>query len=138
MERFQSRSASMIKSFNPSSIPAPSGTYIHGIELPPNARVLFLAGQTPGRMDGTIPETFEEQIEVVWQRIGAILAESGMTYRDLVKVQTFVTRPEYMPKTSAARARILAGHRPTATLLCITSLADPRYMVEIEAIAAKV
>jgi enamine deaminase RidA (YjgF/YER057c/UK114 family) len=60
-----------------------------------------------------------------------------MSYKDLVKVQTFVTRPENMPKTSAARARILGGHRPTATLLCVTALADPRYLVEIEAIAAK-
>ncbi len=127
----------MIHSFNPGSIPAPSGTYTHGIEVPPNARVLFIAGQTPGRTDGTVPETFEEQVEVVWQRIGAILAEVGMSYQDLVKVQTFVTRPEYMPKTGAARARVLGGHRPTATLVCITSLADPRYMVEIEAIAAK-
>lgn len=127
----------MLHSLNPASIPAPSGTYTHGIEVPPNARVLFIAGQTPGRMDGTVPETFEQQVDVVWQRIGAILAEAGMSYSDLVKVQTFVTRPEYMPKTGPARARALGSHRPTATLVCITSLADPRYMVEIEAIAAK-
>jgi enamine deaminase RidA (YjgF/YER057c/UK114 family) len=128
----------MIRSFNPGSIAAPSGTYTHGIDVPPNARLLFIAGQTPGRPDGTVPDSFEEQVELVWQRIGAILAETGMSYRDLVKVQTFVTRPENMPKTSAARARILGGHRPTATLLCVTALADPRYLVEIEAIAAKV
>lgn len=128
----------MIKGFNPTSIPAPSGSYIHGIDVPANARLLFIAGQTPGRADGTVPESFDEQVEVVWQRIGAILAEGGMSYGDLVKVQTFVTKPEHMPKTGAARKRFLGEHRPTATLVCITSLADPRYMVEIEAIAAKV
>ena len=68
----------MIKVLSPQSIPAPSGSYAHGMEVPPNARLLFIAGQTPGRMDGTIPTTFEEQIDVVWQRIGAILAEAGM------------------------------------------------------------
>ena len=128
----------MIKIFNPKSIPAPSGSYVHGMEVPPNARLLFIAGQTPGRMDGSIPTTFEEQVEVVWQRIGAILAEAGMDYSNLVKVQTFVTKPEYLPKTSAARKRILGENKPTATLMCITSLATPEYMVEIEAIAAKV
>ncbi|MFM9971879.1 MAG: RidA family protein [Burkholderiales bacterium] len=128
----------MIKTLNPSTIPAPSGSYVHGLEAPPNARLLFIAGQTPGRMDGSIPATFDEQIEVVWQRIGEILKAAGMGYSDLVKVQTFVTKPEYLGKTSAVRKRILGDHRPTATLMCITSLATPEYMVEIEAIAAKV
>ena len=127
----------MVRGFNPASIPTPSGSYIHGIEVPPSARTVYVAGQTPGRADGSVPETFEEQVEVVWQRIGAILADAGMTYNDIVRVCTYVTKPEYMPKTSAARKRILAGHRPTATLLCITSLADPRYMVEIDCVAAK-
>ena len=127
----------MIKAFNPKSIAAPSGSYIHGIEVPREARLLFIAGQTPGRPDGSIPEAFDEQVEVVWQRIGAILAEAGMGYEDLVKVQTFVTRQENLARTSAIRKRFLGEHRATATLLCINSLADPRYLVEIEAIAAK-
>lgn len=127
----------MIEVLNPQSIPAPSGSYCHGMMVPPNARMLFIAGQTPGRMDGTVPSTIEEQIEIVWQRIGTILAEAGMEYKDLVKVQTFVTKPEYLAKTSAARKRVLGEHRPTATLLCISSLASPEYMVEIEAIAAR-
>jgi 2-iminobutanoate/2-iminopropanoate deaminase len=126
-----------IKAFNPKTIPAPSGSYIHGIELPPNARILFIAGQTPGRADGSVPENFEEQVEVVWQRIGAILAEQGMNWSNLVKVTTFVTKQENVSKTSAIRKRILGDARPTATLLCISGLADPRYGVEIEAIAAK-
>jgi enamine deaminase RidA (YjgF/YER057c/UK114 family) len=127
----------MVRRFNPASIPAPSGSYIHGIEVPPGARTVYVAGQTPGRMDGSVPEAFEEQVELVWQRIGAILADAGMGYADIIRVCTYVTKPEYMPKTSVARKRILGDHRPTATLLCITSLADPRYMVEIDCIAAK-
>lgn len=127
----------MIRSFNPKNIAAPSGSYIHGIEVPPGTRLLFIAGQTPGRPDGSIPESFEEQTEVVWQRIGAILADAGMSYSDLVKVQTFVTKPENLSKTSAIRRQFLGEHRATATLLCITSLANPRYLIEIEAIAAK-
>jgi 2-iminobutanoate/2-iminopropanoate deaminase len=128
----------MVRPFNPPSIPAPSGSYIHGIEVPPNARLLFISGQTPGRSDGSVPENFEEQVEVCWKRIGAILEGAGMGFADLVKVQTFVTKQENVSKTSAIRKRVLGEHRPTATLLCISGLADPRYLVEIEAIAAKV
>jgi enamine deaminase RidA (YjgF/YER057c/UK114 family) len=126
-----------IKRFNPSTIPAPSGSYIHGIDVPASARILFIAGQTPGRDDGSVPENFEEQVEVVWKRIGAILEEAGMDFSHLVKVTTFVTKQENLSKTSAIRKRILGDNRPTATLLCISGLADPRYGVEIEAIAAK-
>ena len=126
-----------IRSFNPQSIPAPSGSYIHGIEVPADAKILFIAGQTPGKADGSVPENFEEQVEVVWKRIGAILEGAGMNYSNLVKVQTFVVGQENMPKTSAIRKRILGDTRPTATLLCISGLADARYKVEIEAIAAK-
>ena len=126
-----------IRSFNPQSIPAPSGSYIHGIEVPADAKILFIAGQTPGKADGSVPENFEEQVEVVWKRIGAILEGAGMNYSNLVKVQTFVVGQENLPKTSAIRKRILGDTRPTATLLCISGLADPRYKVEIEAIAAK-
>ncbi|MCC6472271.1 MAG: RidA family protein [Burkholderiales bacterium] len=127
----------MVRAFDPPSIPKPSGSYTHGIEVDAGTRLLFVAGQTPGRSDGSIPDTIEEQLDVVWQRIGAVLAGAGMGYSDLVKVQTFVTRTEYLPKTSAARLKYLGSHRPTATLVCITQLADPRYMVEIEVIAAR-
>jgi 2-iminobutanoate/2-iminopropanoate deaminase len=127
----------MIKAFNPKSIAAPSGSYIHGMELPRNSRLVFIAGQTPVRPDGSIPESFEEQVELVWQRIGAVLGDAGMNYADLVKVQTFVTRQENLGKTSAIRKRFLGDHRATATLLCISALADPRYLIEIEAIAAQ-
>ena len=126
-----------IKRFNPPTIPAPSGSYIHGIDVPASARILFIAGQTPGRDDGSVPDNFEEQVEVVWKRISAILKEAGMDFSHLVKVTTFVTKQENLAKTSAIRKRILGDNRPTATLLCISSLADPRYGVEIEAIAAK-
>ena len=44
-----------IKRFNPSTIPAPSGSYIHGIDVPASARILFIAGQTPGRDDVRLP-----------------------------------------------------------------------------------
>jgi 2-iminobutanoate/2-iminopropanoate deaminase len=120
------------------SIPAPSGAYVHGIEVPANARTLFIAGQTGRNDDGSVSADFEEQVEVVWTRIGKILAGAGMSYSDLVKVQTFVVGPENMSKSTAIRKRVLGEHRPTATLLAITALVDPRYLVEIEAVAAKI
>ena len=127
----------MLKAHVPKTVPAPNGTYSHAIEVPPNARWLFVAGQIPVRPDGSIPATIEEQTEVVWQNILAVLADAGMGIGDVVKISSFLTKHENFPRFAQVRARFLGNHRPASTLLVITSLAKPEFLVEVEAIAAK-
>ena len=127
----------MLKIHNPKSVAAPIGTYSHGIETPPNARWLHVAGQIGVRPDGSVPATIEEQTEVVWQNILAVLADAGMGIGDVVKITSFLTRFESFPKFAQVRAKYLGSHRPASTLLVISSLARPEFLVEVEAIAAK-
>jgi enamine deaminase RidA (YjgF/YER057c/UK114 family) len=127
----------MLKIHNPKSVAAPIGTYSHGIEAPPNARWLHVAGQIGVRPDGSVPATIEEQTEVVWQNILAVLADAGMGIGDVVKITSFLTRFENFPKFAQVRAKYLGSHRPASTLLVISSLARPEFLVEVEAIAAK-
>lgn len=127
----------MLKIHAPKSVAAPNGPYSHGVEVPPNARLLFLAGQIPIRPDGSIPSTIEEQTEVVWRNILAILAAAGMGIADVVKISSFLTRFENFPQFAATRAKFLGGHRPASTTVVITALAKPEFLVEVEAIAAK-
>ena len=127
----------MLKVHNPKSVAAPIGTYSHGIEAPPNARWLHVAGQIGVRPDGSVPATIEEQTEVVWQNILAVLAAAGMGIGDVVKITSFLTRFENFPKFAQVRARYLGSHRPASTLLVISSLARLELLVEVEAIAAK-
>ncbi len=126
-----------MKIHNPPTIADPSGTYSHGVEVPPNARWLYIAGQIGIRKDGSVPPTVEAQTEVAWQNIVAILAAAGMKVTDLVKITQFLVNLEDFPKYAAARARLLAGHRPASTALVIRSLVRPEYLVEVEAVAAK-
>jgi len=127
----------MLKIHNPKSVAAPIGTYSHGIEAPPNARWLHVAGQIGVRPDGSVPATLEEQTEVVWQNILAVLADAGMGIGDVVKITSFLTRFENFLKFAQVRAKYLGSHRPASTLLVISSLARPEFLVEVEAIAAK-
>ncbi len=127
----------MLKVHNPKSVAAPIGTYSHGIEAPPNARWLHVAGQIGVRPDGSVPATIEEQTEVVWQNILSVLADAGMGIGDVVKITSFLTRFENFPKFAQVRAKYLGSHRPASTLLVISSLARPEFLVEVEAIAAK-
>jgi enamine deaminase RidA (YjgF/YER057c/UK114 family) len=126
-----------MKIHNPPTIADPIGTYSHGVEAPPNARWLYIAGQIGIRKDGSVPPTVEAQTEVAWQNIVAILAAAGMKVTDLVKITQFLVNLEDFPKYAATRAKFLAGHRPASTGLVIRSLVKPEYLVEVEAVAAK-
>jgi 2-iminobutanoate/2-iminopropanoate deaminase len=127
----------MPRFFNPESTAAPNGSYSHGVEIPPNARWLYVAGQIPVRPDGNIPSTIEEQTEVVWTNIKAVLAGAGMGIRDIVKITSFLTRYENFPRFAQVRAGFLDGHRPASTSVIISALAKPEFLVEVEAVAAK-
>lgn len=128
----------MFRKFNPKVIAPPAATYVHGLEVPPNARLLFVAGQTGVRPDGSIPNSIEEQADQTWKNIAAILAEGGFGIGDLVKVTSFVTKPENLRQYGAVRDKYLGDHRPTTTLLVVSGLARPEYLVEVEAVAAKI
>lgn len=53
------------------------------------------------------------------------------------KVTVFTTRLEYRPIIHEVRSRIFreVGQLPASTLAVVTSLADPEWLVEIEAVA---
>jgi len=126
-----------MKIHNPSTIADPAGTYSHGVEVPPNARWLYIAGQVGMRKDGTVPPTVEEQTEIAWQNIVAILADAGMQVTDLVKITQFLVSLEDFQKYAATRSKFLGTHRPASTGLVVKSLVRANWLVEVEAVAAK-
>ncbi len=129
----------MLKRFNPKKIAAPnSARYHHGVEVPPNARWLSVAGQVGKAPDGMVPPSFEKQCEHVWDNILAVLAEAGMGPGDIVKVTTFLTRKEDIGASRTVRDKKLGAIAPTSTLLIVAGLASPDFLVEIEATAAKI
>jgi len=120
-----------MKIHNPNTVAAPGGPYSHGIETPPNARWLHIAGQI-----GVAPEDFDGQADQCWRNIKAILAAAGMGVENLVKVTHFLTRAEDIAAYGRVRSRHLGEARPASTLLVIGALARPGLLVEVEAIAA--
>ena len=118
-------------------IRAHSNNAAHGIEVPPNARLLFCNGQVGARLDGTVPETPLEQIEVIFERIRLILAASGMSFTDVVKLTVYVTDKSILDDYFRVCARIMGDHNPPATLLVVNKFPRPGIEIEIETIAAK-
>jgi 2-iminobutanoate/2-iminopropanoate deaminase len=116
---------------------AHSSNAAHGVEIPPNARILFCNGQVGARLDGTVPEDTQEQIEVIFERIRLILAASNMTFEDVVKLTVYVTDKSILDDYFRIRGRIMGTHNPPATLLIVDKFPRPGVGIEIEAIAAK-
>lgn len=128
----------MLKTSNPPTVAPPANLYSHSVEIPPDARWLVLAGQVGIRPDGTIPEGFEAQHEVIWENTLAILADAGMGPEDIVRLNVYSTDPGGIKFLRPHREKYLdPGHTPASTWLVISALANPKLVVEMETIAAK-
>ena len=97
---------------------------------------MFVAGQLGIGLDDSIPANSEEQADICFANIAAILAEDGMTMADIVRLSVFVTAREHMAGYRQARDKQFPGTPPTTTLIMVAGLVRPEFFVEIEAIAA--
>jgi enamine deaminase RidA (YjgF/YER057c/UK114 family) len=122
----------------PASVHPPVARYSHAFEIPPGARLILCAGQVGMAPDGTVPEGIEAQAEQCFRNIAGILAEGGMTLRDVVRLNVFLVRREDYAPLSAIRDRHIGTPPPASTLLFVAGLAHPNLLVEIEVTAARV
>ncbi len=118
-------------------IRAHSSNAAHGVEIPANARILYCNGQVGARLDGIVPEAPHEQIELIFERIGLILAASRMTFADVVKLTVYMTDKSILDSYLRVRERVMGRHSPPATLLVVVGFPRDGIQIEIEAIAAK-
>ena len=125
------------KFHNPPNV-ALAGKYSLGGEVPAGSRLLYVSGQVGLDSKGKLGATIEKQCELTWKNIGQVLKAGGMTYRDIVKINAYVTDPRYMPAYREARARwIPDAPFPASTLVIVSGLAEPDMKVEVEVVAAK-
>jgi 2-iminobutanoate/2-iminopropanoate deaminase len=123
-----------MRAIEPPNIAPTLGNYAHAIEVPSGRKTLFISGQVPQEISGRVPLGFTDQANVVWSNIAAILQEAGMTFANLVKVNTFLTNRDQADENGEIRRKFLGDHRPALTVVVVQTL-DPKWLLEIEAIA---
>ena len=96
-------------------------------------RRLIISGQVGVAQDGSVPSTGEGQIAQAFANLRAVLEANGMSVTNLVKTTVFLTDRSLLASFRAARDAVYGGHAPCSTLLFVAGLADPRFVVEIEA-----
>ena len=126
----------MITRHNPKTAPAAFSNYAVAAGAPGAARWIHVSGQVGITPDGVLGEGFEAQCEQAFRNIIAILESAEMGVENIVKVTVFLTRQEDTPHYRAIRDKVLGGHLAASTLLVISGLASPDWLVEIEAVAA--
>jgi reactive intermediate/imine deaminase len=124
----------------PKDHPPSRGAYSPGVRIDlGSATLLLITGQLALDAGNEVIAPFDavEQTEAVFRRIAAILAEAGMTFDDVVKVDTFLTDMRDFAKFSPIRDRYFASNLPVSTLLEVKGLAKPGLCVEIEIMAVR-
>jgi enamine deaminase RidA (YjgF/YER057c/UK114 family) len=103
-------------------------------------RVVYLAGQVSADDQGR--PVFEGDMLAQFNRaldnLEQVLAAAGLSLADVVRLNYYVTDvPAFLEAVPLVGPRLRAvGCKPASTLLGIDRLAQPQYMIEIEATAA--
>ena len=118
---------------NPSNVAAPSSSYTHGVLLAPYAKRLIISGQVGVKPDGAIAEGMKAQTEQAIDNLFNVIAAAQMKPTDIVKITTFVTKAEDLEAMRAVRSAKFGKHAPASTLLIVAGLANPDFLIEIEA-----
>jgi enamine deaminase RidA (YjgF/YER057c/UK114 family) len=119
---------------NPETMSHPRG-YTQVVKV---GNTVYIAGQVAVAPDGGIVGKGDPQAQVrqVWRNLEAAVKSVGGTIQNIVKTTTYITNIEYAAAVREVRNEVYRSLQPpTSTLLVVSQLASPDYMVEIEAIA---
>jgi enamine deaminase RidA (YjgF/YER057c/UK114 family) len=132
--------ASSIVRINPPELGTPSG-YSQVVEVRAS-RIIFIAGQTALDRDGNVvgQGNFAAQAAQVFDNLAIALNAADCTPAHLVKMTVFLTDMNNLAAYREARNRFFAKVTPPAapavTLVEVSKLYGPHFLIEIEAIAA--
>ena len=115
--------------------------FVQGHEVSGAQRVLFCAGQTSNDADGAPLHAgdIRAQVNQTFDNLEAVLTEAGFGLADVVRINYYTTVVDLLLQNwDAITSRLdAAGCRPASTLLGISRLANPDWLIEIEATAVK-
>jgi enamine deaminase RidA (YjgF/YER057c/UK114 family) len=133
----QAQSPSNLRFANPPGMSKPP-SYSHVVEVTGPGRTVYLAGQTPIDANGKVVEGMRAQTTQVLENIKTALAFAGGGFEHVVKITSYLVdlerdgaifrevRGSYFPNKAAL---------PASTLLQVSRLANPAYLVEIDVVA---
>jgi enamine deaminase RidA (YjgF/YER057c/UK114 family) len=115
---------------------APAG-YSH-VVVAQGGRTLYISGQLALDKDGNLVGRgdFRAQVKQVFENLKARLAEGGATFKDVVKLNYYLTDASDLQALRDTRnSYINTENPPASTLVVVKQLVREEYLLEVEAIA---
>ena len=127
-----------INRINPEGISKPFSNYSHVVTAEGAQKLVFCAGQVAADVDGKVlpPDDFDAQAKMVMANLTKALAAGGAKLSDVTKITIYLCNPHDVPKARGLLQTYFEGHPPGSTLCILRGLANPNFLLEIEAIAA--
>ena len=125
---------------SPKTLIPPAG-YSH-IAKVNRGTIVYLAGQVSSDASGKLigEGNFEAQVEQVFRNLKIAVEAAGGTMANIVKLNIYLVAAvgqAEVPKLRAIRNRYVNVENPPAsTLVVVSRLAQPGWLIEIEAVAA--
>jgi enamine deaminase RidA (YjgF/YER057c/UK114 family) len=103
-------------------------------------KTIYVSGQVSVNERGEVvgKGDLRAQTQQAFENVKTALAAVGATFRDVVKMNLYVVglKPEQVPVVRGIRAQYVNMEKPSAsTLVGVSALVVPEWLIEIEAIA---
>lgn len=115
----------------------PSGVFSHATTIEATGKIVFVSGMTARRPDGSIAGVGDITVQTrqVIENIKSALEEAGGTLDDVCRVDVYVRNMEHFDEIHAVRREYFKPPLPASTMVEITKMTSPDYLIEINAIA---
>jgi enamine deaminase RidA (YjgF/YER057c/UK114 family) len=115
----------------------PSGHFAHAIAVRNPGTMVFISGMCAAAADGSVVgiDDIEAQTRQVCQNVKAAVEEAGGTLDDIVRVDVFCRNMEHFDIIHRVRREYFTGTPPASTMVEVTKMTNPNYMIEMSAIA---
>jgi enamine deaminase RidA (YjgF/YER057c/UK114 family) len=112
--------------------------YAQAVKVEGAQTLLYIAGQVDYDAEGKCahPGDFKAQAKAALAMLKAQVEAGGGTMASIVKVNTYVTDMRYRADYGPIRSEFFGPKMPAHTLVAVSALAAPEFLIEIEAVAA--
>ena len=120
-----------------SKLADPGTHYSQAVAVPAKGVFVFVSGMTARRADGTVAGVgdVEEQTRQVCTNIKTALEAAGGTLADVCRVDVYLRNIGDRDRVNKVRRQFFGSPPPASTLVEVSKLASPEFLVEISAIA---
>ncbi len=115
----------------------PSGHFSHATTVEGRGKLVFISGMTAHRPDGSVAGVgdIEAQTRQVCENVKAAVEAAGGTLDDICRVDVFVRNMEHFEAIHKVRREYFSPPLPASTMVEVTKMTHPDYLIEISAIA---